>query len=173
MYYFLSLALTISIVSHTLQSGENMESNFFKVRVSCRNNPECIFDGQDIIIDFFMKNTSGHPIEFPLQYLRRKGLHCFLEDNLTHKKLTLGISLTSEEIKRDFSKLGIDEEVTLSRKITAESIRFLRNEMVNVTVNVAATGFARMHEDSAPSIFDEEATIKIQGRDYVNANRSR
>lgn len=149
-----------------------MESDLLRISVTCRENSECIFDNKDLTLDLMVANNSSHDIGFPLEHMRKKGIHCFLVDNESNRKITLDVSLTPEEIKKEFVKLPPGGQINLSQKIGADLILFMRNKMVDLTVNLAITGVMEVHQGEEPVRFLKEAEIRIVGRDrFLLENR--
>jgi len=145
-----------------------MNNDALRVSISCRDNPDCTFDNKDIIVDVIMQNSADHTIGLPLNYFRAKGLHCFLVNNETNKKMVLGISLTPDSLKREFTKMRAGEQVRLSRKISASLIRSMTGKVVNLTANVAIYGLIEMSENEEPVEFTKEAKVTIQGKKNVS-----
>jgi hypothetical protein len=173
MQYYIGLALSLILASTKPIIEKNMDTSPLKIMVNCRDNPSCLFDNNDIVIDLTITNNTDHEIGLPLEYLRKKGLHCFLVDNETNRKITMGISLTPESIRREFVKVGSGESIKVSRKISAELILSIRDKMVDLTANLAVAGLLQLHEGEEPVNFVEEVKVAIQGRDKFDLDNEK
>jgi hypothetical protein len=167
-YPSLAVVLAASLISYN--NGENMNASILAVSISCRDNPACVFEGQDLILDVFIKNNSAGAIGFPLHFLKKKGLHCFLVDNASGKRITLGVSLTAESLATDFVKIAPGEKVKFSRKISAGLVRSIREKMVNLTANVAVAGLMEPGDGERPVEFVEKVEIVIRGKDKIDSD---
>lgn len=145
-----------------------MNTSTLEVSINCRGNPGCVFEGKDIILDVFVKNNTARDIGLPLNFLRKKGLHCFLVDNTSGKKITLGVSLTPESLTTDFARVAPGEHIKISRTISADLVRSIRDRMVNLTANVAVAGMMEPDVGEAPVEFVEKVEIVIRGKDKID-----
>jgi hypothetical protein len=165
---YISLAVLLAVFLVSLNTEANMNSSTLAVSITCRDNPGCIFEGKDLILDVFVKNNTVSAIGLPLPFLKKKGLHCFLVDNASGKKITLGVSLTPESLTTDFVKLAPGEKIKLSRKISADLVRSIREKMVSLTANVAVAGMMEPRDGEQPVEFVEKVEIVIRGKDKID-----
>lgn len=165
MHYLTALTCLFLAQAGLSNLGSNTAIQPLIISVRCRDNPSCIFEQNDVIVEMTITNATDHEIGLPLEYLRKKGLHCYLTDNESGKMITLNMSLTPASIKRRFVKLNAGESTTISRTIDAGLILSIRKTNINLIVHVGISGVIQMRNDDEPIEFVDGADIVITGKD--------
>lgn len=150
-----------------------MDNHPLLVFLSCQDNPTCTFTNTDITVELTIVNNTNQEIGVPLEYLRMKGMNCFLVDNENGKKITLGVSLTPDSIKIKFTRLSPKASVKISRAIESELILSIRKKMVDMTVHIGIGGLMEMRPGDAPIKFVENAEVLIRGKDKIDFENNR
>ncbi len=142
-----------------------MNRNILKISMSCRNNPECIFNGEEIILDIVLTNIASHDIGLPLSYLRRRGVSCVLIDNRTNKKFEMGVPITPPSLRREFVRISPRQEVKLVYELGADLIGSIGDKRADFTAVLRVGSLLELKEGDEPMNFTEEAKIHIHGMD--------
>lgn len=141
-----------------------MTDRILQVAISCRDNPECVFNRDDILLDIVVTNTADHDIGLPLAYLRRKGIYCLIFDKRTNKKMEMGTSLTPLPLQREFVRVSPGQQIKLSHKLGADMIRSIGDRLADFDAVIEISGLLELKEGEEPINFIEEAKISIQGK---------
>jgi hypothetical protein len=141
-----------------------MTDKILQVAISCRDNPECVFNRDDILLDIVVTNTADHDIGLPLAYLRRKGIYCLIFDKRTNKKMEMGTSLTPLSLQREFVRVSPGQQIKLSHKLGADMIRSIGDRLADFDAVIEISGLLELKKGEEPIDFIEEAKISIQGK---------
>lgn len=151
--------------------GDSMDTHLLKLAAHCLNNEYCLFEGKDVDIDVTITNISPDTIGLPVNYFKRKGIHCMLIDNVTNTKIAMDISLTPASIKREFTAIAPGETIHLSHEVSADVIRAIRVNMVDLTVNLGIGGLMQLHNQEEPVRFTKEINVRILSPDTLQREK--
>jgi len=101
---------------------KNMNDQPLEVRVFCRDNERCLFDGEDIVIDIRITNNHNAAIRFPLEYTKKKSPVIELRDNRTKTTTFLPTHIADHELKENLETVAPGESVYVEWIIMADEL---------------------------------------------------
>ena len=100
-----------------------MNDQPLSVKVRCRGNDQCLFDGKDIPIDILVYNNEKNDVGFPLEYVKHKSPIIKLTDTRTKAETFLETHIASWDLKEKFTSIRPGEFVTTGWIITADELQ--------------------------------------------------
>lgn len=150
LIFFLVLASSAcATVKGAIMSNDNL-----LVTATCRDNPRCVFTGQDVFIDIRIVNNTGQPITFPLDYLKKRGPTIKLTDHKTRTETFTRPNLVDPAFKEKLTTLAPSDSVTLEWVLTESEISQFDPYHVDVTAEISI-------ESEAQS---QGKTVELRGR---------
>lgn len=171
MQNIIPIVIIFSVATIWPDQEKTMTESPFSIKTACRDNPQCIFDKKDILIDLFIKNEASHDIRIALEFINQSGPYCILVDNESKKKITLRPGLPDHSKIEDFVIVRPSETVKMTRRITASQINATRLDMVDLTAKLTVAGPLQLHPGEEPIRFRNDVEVQIIGRDKIDRDR--
>jgi hypothetical protein len=160
------ITIAASLIGMTTPiTGKTMNIDEIALTAECRDNPACIYDDKDMVVDLILTNKSDQEIGLPYKYLIQKGAQLSLTDIESNKKISFRVSLTPPELRTNFVAVKPGEKIVIPRKILSESIRDMRGSMTNIIAKLGLGGLAQLRKNQEPVQFEKEVELRIRGRD--------
>jgi hypothetical protein len=93
------------------------------IKVKCRGNEQCLFEGKDIFLDIDVYNDGKTEVGFPLEYMREKSPIIKLIDTRTKEETFLPTHIADHDLKEKFTTIKPNESVSIEWVITAQELR--------------------------------------------------
>lgn len=139
----------------------------FSITTVCRDNPKCIFDKKDILIDLFIKNEATEEIQIPLEFIKHHGPYCILVDNESEKKITLRSGVPDHSKIESYVIVRPNETIKMTTRVTVGQINATRLNMVDLTAKITVAGPVKLHPEQDPVEFSNDVEVRIIGRDKI------
>lgn len=135
------IALLLSFVLQTPYCSEKKENPMsdkpLAVEVKCKNNPGCLYDGEDVFIEIYIVNKSDSEVGFPLEFAKHKGPGVRLIDTETRNEGFLSTHLADWNLKHDFVPIKPKASASFEWVITAEELAQFGHKYVDLTVEIS------------------------------------
>jgi hypothetical protein len=171
MQNLISIAIIWFSVTTCAAQESKMTESPFSIKAACRDNPQCIFDKEDILIDLFVKNEASDEIRIPLEFINQSGPYCILVDNESKKKITLRVGLPDHSKIDSYAIIRPNETIKMTRRVTAGQIYSIRLDMVDLTATLTVGGPIQFHPGEEPMKFRNDVEVRIIGRDKMERDR--
>ncbi len=142
----------------------SMNNQILSVKVSCRGNEQCFFEGKDIFLDIKIFNNADADVGFPLEFAKSKGPITRLIDNRTGADTFIPTHPPNGDLLEKFTTIRPGEFVEMEWVITAEE---LQQYGTDVDVSIEITIMADILLKSQKINFRGSNTRRI-----VNKNRA-
>jgi hypothetical protein len=101
----------------------SMNDQILSVKVNCRDNEQCFFEGKDIFLDIKIFNNEDVEIGFPLEFVKSKGPITRLIDNRTGADTFIPTHPPNGDLMEKFTTIKPGEFLDLEWVITAEELQ--------------------------------------------------
>ncbi|PYS89489.1 MAG: hypothetical protein DMF62_07120 [Acidobacteria bacterium] len=92
------------------------------VKVKCRDNDRCLFDGKDIFIQITLYNDEKNEVGFPLEYIKKRGPIIKLTDARSKAETNVPTHIADWDLKEKFTTIGPTQSITLEWVIAADEL---------------------------------------------------
>jgi hypothetical protein len=161
----IAILLLMTFLIQAIPGRASVNKHPLSITVECRENPDCIFSGEDIRLRIVIKNESNYPIGVPLQFIKKRGAYVKLVDVKTGKNFDLHVSLPPRPLRKVFDTLAPQESVELGRLITAAEIQRFGTDYIDLDVRVEFGAHIQVEGEPEPVDFAGWGTLKIIGKD--------
>jgi hypothetical protein len=168
MQNLISIAMILLTAATGPAQEKKMTGSPFSITATCRDNPQCIFENEDIIVELSIRNDAPHEVRIPLEFIDQSGPYCALIDNETGKKITLRVGLPDHLKIEDYVIIKTKETVKMVRRISVSNIRATRSEMVDLTAKLTIAGPIQLHPGAEQVRFRNDIDVRIIGKDKIN-----
>ncbi|MDR2335585.1 MAG: hypothetical protein LBE61_19125 [Burkholderiaceae bacterium] len=114
-----------------------MNDELLSISAACRNNPRCVFSGQDMPIDVRILNRTNADITLPLEYLRKRGPIIRLADRRSGSESFTRPNLVDPALREQRVFLRPSESVTLEWVLAASELRQFGGPRVDVSTEIS------------------------------------
>ena len=114
-----------------------MNSQLLTVNVSCRDNDQCLFTGEDIFLDIRIVNNENKDIGFPLEFVKSKGPVVRLVDTKTKKETFIPTHPPDQELMEKYVTIRPNQSVKVEWVVTARELQQFGEDvdlMLEVTI---------------------------------------
>jgi hypothetical protein len=112
-------AVLMLLAACTTHSNTPMPDEVLAMRATCRDNPQCVFDGRDMFVDVHVTNTQSVDVGFPLAFVQKTGPSVRLIDPRTQAETYLKKNLADLALLEAFTTIAPGDSVTIPWVITA------------------------------------------------------
>ena len=162
------LAFATQIQNCSDKKEIKMSDQTLTVEVKCKNNPECLFDDDDIFIEIFVINRSGSDVGFPLEFAREKGPGVKLIDTETKKESLLSTHLADWDLKDEFVQIKPGDSVTIEWVVTEDELTQFGHKKVDLTIEVSLA--EEIIVGGKKEKFKGTAQTRVVSKDKQNTN---
>ena len=124
-----------------------MTTPLLMLTATCKDNPQCVFQGEDIFLDIYITNPHKQVIEFPLAFIQRTGPSIRLVDNRTHADAYTRTNLADFDLNNQFISIQPGESKTLSWVIAPPELQQFGEGALDINAEITV-----------------EAEVRVQGR---------
>ncbi|HCA59613.1 MAG TPA: hypothetical protein DEP46_16720 [Blastocatellia bacterium] len=140
-----------------------MSDHSISIEVKCKNNPGCLFDGEDIFIEIFIINKGSSDVGYPLEFAKEKGPSVRLIDTETKNESSLSTHLADWDLKEEFTTIKPGASVSFEWVITDEELKQFGHKYVDLTVEVGLADSIRYKGEIVE--FSGTGTTRIVSKD--------
>lgn len=165
-YLILPLLLLFTFFSQTAECGKNKQNamnQMLEIKVTCKDNPKCLFSGDDLFILITITNRASSPIGFPLDFVKDRGPIVELTDAKTGSVTNLPTHPADGELLDEFVILQPGGSTDMEWVIKPDELEQFGNEKVDVTAQISI--MATISVDGQKTEFIGSDTIRIIGKD--------
>lgn len=117
----------------------SMSNQILSVKVNCRNNEQCFYEGKDIFLDIKIFNDENSDVGFPLDFVESKGPITRLIDNRTKADTFIPTHPPDGDLLEKFTTVKPGESLNLEWVITAEELeQYGKDVDVSIEVTIMA-----------------------------------
>ena len=109
--------------------NSKMNNQPFVIKVKCRANEQCLFEGKEMFLDIGIINNQNTALEFPLEFVQKNGPIITLIDTRTKAETSLKRNIPNPDLLNKFVTIKPGESVTIEWVITAEELRRFSEEV--------------------------------------------
>jgi hypothetical protein len=121
------LLMLLSVIAQANDCSQKKEKKMnnqpLVVKVNCRANEQCLFEGKDMFLDIVIYNNGETVVGFPLEYVKQKSPVVKLVDTRTKAETFIPTHIASWDLKEKFTPIKPGESVTTEWIITADELR--------------------------------------------------
>jgi hypothetical protein len=162
MHRKLALALLTTLSACSSIESTYMSDTMLKIQVTCDDNPQCTFVGNDMPISIRISNTHDRPVGFPLAFRQKTGPYILLIDTATQAQKQLKTNLASLDLREQFTTIEPGQSVSLSWMISCNELKQFAGLRVDVTAQINITADVLVDDQKIPS--QSVAKIHILGK---------
>ena len=166
------IALTFILYSTSLPAIA-MENKYLSVLLQCPDQPDCVFDGNDMAIKVTIRNISSSVIKIPFSYIRRIGPVGKLIDNTTQREISLQSGMADHSLANTFTDMMPGDSLETNSILYIEQILFFKQEHVDITAKVGLKGKIWIDQNPKFTIFEEYTTMQIVGKNNNSSDRNK
>lgn len=116
-----------------------MNNETLSVRVNCRGNEQCYFEGKDIFLDIKIYNNESTEVGVPLEFLESKGPITRLIDNRTGAETFIPTHPPDGDLLEKYKTLRPGESADMEWVITAEEIeQYGKDVDISIEITIMA-----------------------------------
>jgi hypothetical protein len=116
-----------------------MNNQILSVKVNCRNNEQCFFEGKDIFLDIKIFNNENADVGFPLEFVKSKGPITRLIDNRTGADTFIPTHPPDGDLLEKFTTIRPGESADMEWVITAEEVeQYGKDVDVSIEITIMA-----------------------------------
>jgi hypothetical protein len=162
--YYLKLMIgSLLLIFNAAEAS--MQNSPIQIAASCRDNTQCIFDGDDIVVDITVANVSNGPVGIPVEFIKKKGPVSVLQDQETGKKFVLRTGLPKSELMEQFTQIPAGGSFITQKTITAHEISALRGVNADFTAKFTIGAPFKL-DDGAKAVFLQvDTALRIIGKE--------
>ena len=138
---FIRLALAAwmaALPSAAQNKGKSMPNGIFAIKVTCQDNAQCLYHGQNMLIEIAVTNTQSVPIGFPLEFREKTGPVIRLWDSRTKAESYTKTELADHALKDRFTTIPPGKSVSLEWVITTAEVEQFAMALVPVAIDIYA-----------------------------------
>jgi hypothetical protein len=116
-----------------------MNNETLSVRVNCRGNEQCYFEGKDIFLDIKIYNNESVEVAFPLEFVKSKGPITRLIDNRTGADTFIPTHPPDGDLLEKYTMIRPGDSANMEWVITAEEIQQYGTDVdVSIEITIMA-----------------------------------
>jgi hypothetical protein len=112
-----------------------MNDQILSIKVTCRNNEQCLFEEKDIFLDIKIFNNTDSEIGFPLEFAKDKGPITRLIDTRTKADTFIPTHPPDGDLRDKFTTVKPGEFISMEWIVTADEFRQFSND-VDLSVEI-------------------------------------
>ncbi|GGY55914.1 hypothetical protein [Pseudoduganella albidiflava] len=155
------------ILAPEKKNGAHLGSTYLSVTATCRDNPSCVFSGENLTVDIVIKNESTVDIGYPLQFVTRRGPSLKLIDNKSGEERPLRTNLAPHRLLEEFTIIKPGDSIALDAIISQHTILALSTGQVDLTAEVVPAADIQVNGNLPLVPFHSAAKLRIKAADAV------
>ena len=164
MQYYLKLVIGSLLLSFTAAEASTQNSPV-QISALCRDNTQCIFDGDDIVVDITVANISDRPVGVPVEFIKKKGPVSVLQDQETGKEFMLRTGLPKSELMEQFTQIPAGGSFTTQKTITAHEISSLRGLNADFTAKFTIGASFKLNDRAKAVFLQVDTALHMIGKE--------
>jgi hypothetical protein len=144
------------------KKGTPMTNQLLSVKVKCKGNDRCLFEGQDLLLDIFITNNQSYPIGYPLAYRQKTGPTIRLIDVRTKAEAQLKTNLADPALREDFTEIAPGKSAILGWVITSGEIEQFNGPKLDLLAEVTLRAEIQVHGNRVE--FTGTDSFRIEGK---------
>jgi len=157
------VGLLVFLPACNLVKDKPMTNELLTVTAKCRENDQCLFEGQDMFLDISITNNSEKAIGFPLAYLQKTGPIIRLIDTRTKVETNLKTSLADFDLREEFTLIQPGKAVLVEWVISSYELQQFGGDFVDISVEI--TVMAQIQVSGKQVDFRGTDTLRIVSKD--------
>ena len=141
-----AMALGLGLLLMGCASGKEREvlAQPLTITVTCKDNPSCVFQGEDLFLEIAVTNPTASPVGFPLAFVQKTGPSIRLINRRTGQETNLRTSLADLALRDELTPVAPGRAVTIAWLITVFELRHMGGADVDLLAEVTVSaGIAR------------------------------
>jgi len=148
-----------------------MQDPVLSVHAECRDNAQCIFENESMLVELTIKNVSTKPIGVPVEFLGQKGPHCVLIDTETREEFQLNPPPPPDlSLKKKLTQIPPGGSIRIEQLVPSGAIKEFRERMVDLTAKFVIIVPVKVEGMESPVRQIASTTLRILGRDTAERN---
>lgn len=149
-----------------------MQDSVLSVHAECKDNAQCIFANQSMLIDLTITNVSKNPVGVPIEFLDQKGPHCVLIDNETREEFQTNPPPPPDlSLKNKFTEIPAGGSIKIEQLVSRGAISAFRERMIDLTARFFIVVPVKLIDKEAPINQNVSTSIRIRGRDKAELDK--
>ena len=120
------------------------------ITVTCKDNPSCVFQGEDLFLEIAVTNTTSGTIGFPLAFVQKTGPSIRLSNPRTREETNLRTNLADFALKEDFTPIAPGQSVLLRWVIHASELRDMGGADVDLRARITVSAEIAVRDQRVP-----------------------
>jgi hypothetical protein len=149
-----------------------MDNWNLKISATCRNNVDCIYNGDNIKIDITIKNIGPDVVGFPLEYIIRRGPKIKLINETNNESRNQRINLAPYDLLKKFKMIFPGASVIFESTIPSSEILIFQQNPVAITAEISASVEIFVGEEFRKYQYNDCIGLHIGGRSYSTNENS-
>ena len=156
-----AMALTLGLLLMGCASAKQEEAPVppLTITVTCKDNPSCVFQGEDLFLDIAITNTTAGTIGFPLAFIQKTGPSIRLINRRTGQETNLRTTAADFALKDDLTPVAPGRAVTLAWLITVFELRQMGGADVDLLAEVTVSARIAVNGQRVPFLATD--TLRI------------
>lgn len=164
MQYYLKLMIGSLLLTFNAAEA-SMQNSPIQISASCRDNTQCIFDGDDIVVDITVANVSNGLVGVPVEFIKKKGPVSVLQDQETGKKFVLRTGLPKSELMEQFTQIPAGGSFITQKTLTAHEISALRGVNADFTAKFTIGAPFKLNDRAEAVFLQVDTALRIIGKE--------
>ena len=156
-----AMALGLGLLLMSCASAKEREvlAQPLTITVTCKDNPSCVFQGEDLFLEIAITNTTASPVGFPLAFVQKTGPSIRLSDPRTREKTNLRTNLADFTLKDAFTPIPPGKSIVLRWIVFASELRSMGGTDVDLMAEISV--YARIGVNGQSIEFTGVDTLRI------------
>lgn len=158
-----AVGLLVFLSACNLVKDKPMTNELLAITAKCRENDQCLFEGQDMFLDISITNNHKSGIGFPLAYLQKTGPIIRLIDTRTKAETNLKTNLADFDLREKFTLIQPGKAVLVEWVISSYELQQFGGDFVDLSAEI--TVMARIQVSGKQVDFRGTDTLQIVSKD--------
>lgn len=163
MHYKVAVGLLVFLSACNSVKDKPMTNELLTITAKCRQNDQCLFEGQDMFLDISITNNHNSAIGFPLAFCQNTGPIIRLIDTRTKAETNLKTNLADFDLREKFTLIQPGKAVVLEWVISSYELQQFGGDFVNLSAEI--TVMARILVSGKQVDFLGTDTLRIVSKD--------
>lgn len=164
MRHHLILMASVLISACAFSTGNTMNLNPLSISIQCKDNPECIFSGENMPIVISVKNDGPSDIELPIAFMQKTGPSIKLINNKNNRSVFLKKNLAPPELRKNLTKLAPNKSILIDWVLINSELQQFGNESIDLTAEVTIQSLKTEKSKDQTETLNSVGRIRILGK---------
>lgn len=164
MQYYLALLSIFLISACSLRSEDTMNPNQLSISISCKDNPECLYFGEDMPIIIDVKNEGLNEVGVPVAFIQKTGPTIKLTDSKDSRTAFLKKNLADPALLKDLVKLAPGKSISIDWVLMNTELEQFGGMPVDLIVEAIVPSFNRTKITDQADSENSVGSIRIRSK---------